>query len=185
MPGYASTARACLSGLGAGTELVSPLVQAVRRYVLGGRHLHADDTPLPVLDPGRGRTKTGYLWTYVRDGRPWGSTQAPAVWFEYSPNRSGEHPHQHLREFRGVVHADAYSGFNEVFACFPNRKSRRAFRVVAEPGRIKRSLCWAHARRKVYELYIALSSPIALEAVDRIDALYTIEREIRGLTPDA
>jgi transposase len=170
--------------VGAGTELVSPLVQAVRRYVLGGGHVHADDTPLPVLDPGRGRTKTGYLWTYVRDERPWGSARDPAVWFEYSPNRRGEHPRQHLREFQGVVHADAYSGYNEVFECFPNRKSRRELKARAGPGRITRSLCWAHARRKAYELYIALNSPIALEAVDRIDALYTIEREIRGLTSD-
>jgi transposase len=187
MFGYAGVSidRSSLSQwVGAGTALASPLVQAVRRYVLGGQHVHADDTPLPVLDPGRGRTKTGYLWTYVRDERPWGSTRAPAVWFEYSPNRRGEHPRQHLREFQGVVHADAYSGFNDVFECFPNRKSRRQLKARAGPARIKRSLCWAHARRKVYELYIALNSPIALEAVDRIDALYTIEREIRGLTPE-
>jgi transposase len=185
--GYAGVSidRSTLSQwVGAGTELTSPLVQAVRRYVLGGQHVHADDTPLPVLDPGRGRTKTGYLWTYVRDERPWGSTRAPAVWFEYSPNRRGEHPRQHLREFQGVVHADAYSGFNDVFECFPNRKARRQLKARAGPGRIKRSLCWAHARRKVYELYIALNSPIALEAVLRIDKLYTIEREIRGLTAD-
>lgn len=106
------------------------------------------------------------------------------MWFEYSPNRRGEHPRRHLREFQGVVHADAYSGFNDVFECFPNRKARRQLKARAGPGRIKRSLCWAHARRKVYELYIALNSPIALEAVLRIDALYTIEREIRGLTAD-
>jgi len=165
----------------AGYELVTPLVYAVRRYVLGGGHLHADDTPLPVLDPGRGRTRTGYLWTYVRDERTWGSQQPPAVWFGYSPGRSGEYPREHLRDYRGVVHCDAYAGFNELFGLFPHR--RRTAR--AGPARLKRSLCWSHARRKLYELHVALNSPIAAEAVERIDALYTIEREIRGLDPEA
>lgn len=165
----------------AGYELVSPLVYAVRRYVLGGGHVHADDTPLPVLDPGRGRTRTGYLWTYVRDERTWGSQLPPAVWFEYAPGRGGEHPRQHLRDFQGVVHCDAYAGFNELFGLFPHRRRN----ARAGPERLKRSLCFSHARRKLYEMYVALNSPIAAEAVERIDALYTIEREIRGLDPEA
>lgn len=163
----------------AGDELLSPIVQAVRRYVLGGGHLHADDTPLPVLDPGRGRTRTGYLWTYVRDERGWGSQQPPAVWFEYAPGRGGEHPREHLRDFRGVVHCDGYAGMNELFGLFPHRRKSRA-----GPARTKRSLCWSHARRKLYEMFVALNSPIAAEAVDRIDALFEIEREIRGLDPE-
>jgi transposase len=165
----------------AGDRLLSPLVLAVRRHVLGGGHLHADDTPLPVLDPGRGRTRTGYLWTYVRDERTWGSPQPPAVWFEYSPGRGGEHPRRHLHGYQGVVHVDAYAGFNELFGLFPHR----ARKARAGPARLKRSLCWAHARRKLYEMHLALRSPIAAQAVERIDVLYAIEREIRGLDPEA
>lgn len=160
--------------------LVNPLIQVICRYVLGGGHLHADDTPLPVLDPGRGRTKTGYLWTYVRDERSWSGQQPPAVWFEYSPGRSGEHPRRHLRDYRGIVHCDAYGGFNELFDIFPKRSKK----TREGPAPRKRSLCWAHARRRLFEMYVALKSPIAGEAVDRIDALYDIEREIRGLDPD-
>lgn len=169
--------------VGAASELVRPLVQAVRRHVLGGQQLHADDTPLPVLDPGRGRTKTGYLWTYVRDERPWGSTQAPAVWFEYSPNRKGEHPRRHLRDYHGVVHSDAYSGLNEVFECFASSKEAKRSGARAGPAR-RRSLCWAHVRRKLHDLYVALDSPLAREALERIGELYAIEREIRGLSPE-
>lgn len=170
--------------VGAASRLVSPLVEAVRRYVLGGGQLHADDTPLPVLDPGRGRTKTGYLWTYVRDERPWGSSMAPAVWFEYSPNRKGAHPRRHLRDFHGVVHSDAYSGLNEVFEYFTTNKQGQRVKTRAGPARIMRSLCWAHVRRKLYDLYVALDSPVAREAIHRIDELYGIETEIRGLSPE-
>jgi transposase len=185
--GYAgvSIARSTLTQwVGAASRLVDPLVQAVRRYVLGGGQLHADDTPLPVLDPGRGRTKTGYLWTYVRDERPWGSASAPAVWFEYSANRRGEHPRRHLHEFRGVVHSDAYSGLNEMFAypALPKDVSRPD--AGAGPPPMRRSLCWAHVRRKLYDLCIALDSPIARESVERIGELYAIERQIRGCTPE-
>lgn len=169
--------------IGAGFHLVSPLVAAVRRHILGGAQVHADDTPLPVLDPGRGRTKTGYLWTYVRDERPWGGPAAPAVWFEYSPNRKGEHPCRHLRDYAGVVSVDAYAGFDEVFECLKPEKHKNK-RPRAGPTRAKRSLCWAHARRKLYDLYIALDSPIAREAVERVDDLYRIETEIRGLSAE-
>jgi len=167
--------------IGAASRLVSPLVQAVRRHVLGGEQLHADETPLPVLDPGRGRTKTGYLWTYVRDERPWGSAMAPAVWFEYSANRKGEHPRRHLHGFSGVVHSDAYSGLNGLFECFDSNKEASRSEARAGPSRAKRSLCWAHVRRKLHDLYVALNSPIAREGVERIGELYAIEDEIRGL----
>jgi len=170
--------------VGAASGLVSPLAQAIRRYLRNAQQLHADDTPLPVLDPGRGSTKTGYLWTYVRDERPWGTAQAPAVWFEYSPNRKGIHPQHHLRDFRGVVHSDAYSGLNQVFECFAPSKGASRSDARAGPPRIRRSLCWAHVRRKLYDLYVALDSPIARESIDRIGKLYAIEREIRGLSPD-
>jgi transposase len=135
-------------------------------------------------DPGRGRTKTGYLWTYVRDERPWGSSAAPAVWFEYSPNRKGEHPSRHLRDFAGVGHSDAYSGFNEVFECFAKNKRGKRVKKREGPSRIMRSLCWAHVRRKLYDLYVALDSPIAREGIHRIDELYGIETDIRGLSPE-
>jgi transposase len=98
--------------VGASSRLLEPLVEALRRYVTAADKLHADDTPVPVLAPGLGKTKTGRLWTYVRDDRPAGDTAAPAVWFAYSPDRKGEHPAQHLKKFRGTLQADAYAGFN-------------------------------------------------------------------------
>jgi transposase len=108
--------RSTLAGwVGATSELLSPLVDAVRNHVLTATKLHADDTPVPVLAPGQGKTKTGRLWTYVRDDRPSGDTTAPAVWFAYSPDRKGEHPQRHLAEFRGALQADAYSGFHHLY----------------------------------------------------------------------
>lgn len=154
--------------VGASSRLVEPLVEALRRYVISASKLHADDTPVPVLAPGNGKTKTGRLWTYVRDDRPSGSTAAPAVWFAYSPDRKGEHPQQHLREYSGILQADAYAGFNQLY----------------ESGRIQEAACWAHVRRKFYDLMEAHRSPIATEAVERIAALYQIEAEIRGRSPD-
>jgi transposase len=170
--------------VGAASRLMAPLVQAVRRHVLSAQQLHADDTPLPVLDPGRGRTKTGYLWTYVRDERPWGSALPPAVWMEYSPNRKGEHPRRHLRDFSGVVQSDAYAGLNGLFEASTQRKRGHPALAPPNAATMTRSLCWAHARRKLYELSLVLHSPIAREAVERIGELYAIEREIRGLTAE-
>jgi hypothetical protein len=136
----------------------------LRRYVTASGKLHADDTPVPVLAPGNGKTKTGRLWTYVRDDRPAGDMAAPAVWFAYSPDRKGEHPERHLREFRGTLQADAYAGFNQLY----------------ENGRIQEAACWAHVRRKFFDLQQAHASPVASEALQRIAALYAIEKEIRG-----
>jgi transposase len=130
--------------------------------------LHADDTPVPVLAPGQGKTKTGRWWTYVRDGRPAGDTGAPAVWFAYSPDRKGEHPARHLEKFRGTLQTDAYAGFNQLY----------------ENGRIEQAACWAHVRRHFYDLEQAHSSPVARETVQRIGALYGIEEQIRGKPPD-
>jgi transposase len=154
--------------VGGTSELLGPLVEALRRYVMAAGKLHADDTPVPVLAPGNGRTKTGRLWTYVRDDRPAGDTAVPAVWFAYSPDRKGEHPKQHLRMFQGALQADAYAGFNQLY----------------EDGRIQEIACWAHVRRKFYDLQQAHASPIASEALERIAALYAIEKEIRGRPPD-
>jgi transposase len=154
--------------VGGTSELLGPLVEALRRHVMASGKLHADDTPVPVLAPGNGKTKTGRLWTYVRDDRPAGDTAAPAVWFAYSPDRKGEHPKQHLCMFQGALQADAYAGFNQLY----------------EDGRIQEIACWAHVRRKFYDLQQAHASPIASEALERIAALYAIEKEIRGRPPD-
>ena len=154
--------------VGGAAHTLQPLVELIRRYVLNAMKLHGDDIPVPVLDPGRGKTKTGRLWTYVRDDRPAGSTDPPAVWFAYSPDRKAEHPANHLRDFRGVLQADAYVGFNRLYA----------------QGRIVEAACWAHLRRKFYDAYQAHASPIAEEALKRIGELYAIEETIRGRPPD-
>ncbi|MGA7294425.1 MAG: IS66 family transposase [Terriglobales bacterium] len=154
--------------VGGTSRLLEPLVGALRRYVIAAGKLHADDTPVPVLSPGNGKTKTGRLWTYVRDDRPAGDSAAPAVWFAYSPDRKGEHPERHLEKFRGTLQADAYAGFNQLY----------------ENGRIQQAACWAHVRRKFYDLEQAHASPVAREALVRIGALYGIEETIRGKPPD-
>jgi hypothetical protein len=135
---------------------------------LGGTKLHGDDIPVPVLAPGNGKTKTGRLWTYVRDDRPAGSSDAAAVWFAYSPDRKSEHPFEHLQSYKGALQADGFAGFNRLY----------------EKGAILEVACWAHVRRKFNDLYEAHASPIAKEALDRIAALYGIEKEIRGRPPE-
>ena len=154
------------SWVGATSQLLDPLIDQIRDHVLSAAKIHADDTPVPVLAPGHGRTRTGRLWTYVRDDRPAGTERAPAVWFAYSPDRRGEHPQQHLRHFKGTLQADAYAGFQDLY----------------KDGRIREAACWAHARRKFHDILVATQSPIATEAVHRIGALYAIEKEIRGST---
>src|SRR5580700_4657615 len=101
--------------VGGSSRLLAPLVEALRRHVMAAGKLHADDTPVPVLAPGLGKTKTGRLWTYVRDDRPWGDQSPPAVWYAYTPDRKGEHPQSHLKEFTGTLQADAYAGYGAVY----------------------------------------------------------------------
>ena len=157
--------RSTLAGwVGASSELLTPLVDALRKHIFAARKIHADDTPMPVLAPGTGKTKTGRLWTYVRDERTAGEETAPAVWFAYSEDRKGEHPRQHLKNFKGALQADAYAGFHHLY----------------DGGAIYEVACWAHARRKFYEIHAAHPSPITTEALDRIGALYGIEEQIRG-----
>jgi transposase len=161
--------RSTLAGwVGGASRALEPLVDAMRKYVLEAMKIHADDIPVPVLAPGNGKTKTGRFWTYVRDDRPAGSAEAPAVWFAYSPDRKSEHPSNHLATFRGRLQADAFPGFNRLY----------------EPGDITEIACWAHVRRKFHDLYEAHQSPIAKEALERIGQLYGIEREIRGRPPE-
>jgi transposase len=153
--------------VGGASRVLTPLVDAMKRYVLSADKLHGDDVPVPVLEPGSGKTKTGRLWTYVRDDRPAGSHAAPAVWFAYSPDRKGEHPASHLKDFRGTLQADGYAGFNRLY----------------EQGGIVEAACWAHVRRKFHDLYQAHRSPVAAEALERIGQLYGIEKGIRGRSP--
>src|SRR5688572_805969 len=146
---------------------LEPLWRLLRRHVLNSTRIFADDTRLPVLDPGRGRTKTGCLWGYAVDDRPWGGGTPPAVVYLYAEDRKGEHPATHLAEFGGVLQVDGYSGFKRLLAGRP-------------PDRIKLAFCWAHCRRGFYELHRSTGSPLAEEALRRIGELYRIEAEIRG-----
>jgi transposase len=154
--------------VGGTSALLAPLVEALRRHVMSATKLHADDTPVPVLAPGNGKTKTGRLWTYVREDRPAGDATPAAVWFAYTPDRKGEHPQAHLSNFTGTLQADGYAGFDQVYGT----------------GRIREAACWAHVRRKFYDLVVAHKSPVATEALERIGALYAIEKEIRGRSPE-
>lgn len=154
--------------VGRSAALLDPLVGALRKEIMASDVLHGDDTPVPVLAPGLGKTRTGRLWTYVRDERPHGGHRPPAAAFFYSPDRKGVHPQSHLKNFKGVLHADGYAGFNGVF----------------ETGLVTEAACWAHVRRKFFDIHVANGSPIANEALDRIGALYGIEADIRGKPPD-
>ncbi|MBS0418652.1 MAG: IS66 family transposase [Proteobacteria bacterium] len=160
-----STSTLC-DWVGESSALLQPLVSAVGRYVLSAQKIHGDDTPVPVLCPGRGTTKQGRLWTYVRDDRAAASNEPPAVLFRYSPDRKGERPRAHLASFKGILQADAYAGFERLYG-----------------EQIQEAACWAHARRNFYEIHVAIGSPIAAEALDRIGRLYAIESEIRGRSP--
>ena len=153
--------------VGAASALLRPLVEAIRRHVLAGAKLHADDTPIPVLAPGNGKTKTARLWTYVRDDSASGDTTPAAVWFACTADRKGIHPQTHLANFKGVLQADAYAGFNALYV----------------DGTIQEAACWAHARRKFHDLHAAIPSAITTEALRRIAELYVIEAEIRGKPP--
>ena len=143
---------------------LEPLQARLAEHVFASPKLFADDTPIPVLDPGRGRTKTGRLWVYARDDRPWSGSDPPAAVYFYSPDRRAERPASHLARFRGVVQVDGYPGFERL--CIG--------------GGIQLAACWAHARRKFYEVQQATGSPIAAEALRRIAELYAIETTIRG-----
>lgn len=169
--------------VGGCSQLLAPLVDALQRYVLGGEKLHADDTPVPVLQPGRGTTKTGRLWTYVRDDR--NAPSAPvnqetpepaAVWFAYSPDRKGEHPQRHLKDFQGILQADGYAGYGRLY----EQRDEHGQPMIVEAA------CWAHARRKFFDIHAAnvAGAPIAEQALKHIASLYAIEETIRGKPPD-
>jgi len=168
--------------VGAVTALLTPLKTLIEAHMRAAARLHGDDTTVPLL--ARGGTKTARLWTYVRDDRPFDGTAPPAVVFHFSRDRGGEHPTAHLQGWQGILQADAYAGYNPLYD--PAR----------QPGPVAPALCWSHARRKFFELADIETnvrkgksakdiSPIALEAVRRIDALFEIERSINGQSPSA
>jgi transposase len=155
--------------VGAAAATLMPLVTAILMHVFAAQRIHVDDTTVPVL--AKGKTRIGRLWTYVRDDRPFAGPGPPAAVFFYSRDRGGVHPEQHLANYAGLMQADAYAGFNRLYEA--NRK----------PGPIIEAACWAHARRKFFDLARINKAPIAIEAVERIDVLFAIEREINGMTP--
>ena len=154
--------------------LLIPLAEAIGKHARAGATIHADDTPVPVLDPGRGKTKVGRLWVAVRDERPWGSIEPPAAYYRYAPDRTAEQANALLKGCSGYLHADAYAGFKHLYE--PNPKT-------GEPG-LMEVACWAHARRKIYEVHAATASPVAHELLERIGELFKIEADIRGRSPD-
>ena len=150
--------------------LFDPLLAALGRHVLHAAKVHADDTPVKVLAPGEGKTRTGRLWVYVRDDRPSGDSAPPAVWFRYSADRKGEHPQRHLRDFRGILQADAYGGWNALY----------------DGGHVVEAACWAHARRPWWDLYEQHrdDTGLAAQALQHIQGLYAVEADIRGRPPE-
>ena len=153
--------------VGACTTALSPLVTLIKAHVLAAERLHGDETTVPVL--AKVKTVTGRLWTYVRDDQPFGGAAPPAAIFFYSRDRSGEHPCRHLAGYAGILQADAYAGFNDLY--HPAR----------QPGPIIEAACWAHGRRKLFVLAEVAKAPLAIEAVRRIDAIFDVERDINGL----
>ena len=152
--------------LGQVSWLLQPLVDRIATHVMASPKLHADDTPVPVLAPGTGKTATGRLWVYLRDNRRWRPSDKPAALFRYSPDRKGERPREHLKAFTGFLQADAYAGFERLYD--PDRK----------PGPITPVACWAHARRKLHDVFQADPSSVAAEGLRKIRDLYEVERGI-------
>ena len=154
--------------IGKSATLLEPLAKAIERHVLSGQAIFADDTPVKLLSPGTGKTKTARLWAYVRDEQPWASEVHPAAFYRFSRDRKGEQPAEHLKDYTGWMHADGYSGFNELY----------------QSGRVSEIACMAHIRRKFVDVHKAQGSVIAEEAIKRTAALYGIEKEARGQSPE-
>ena len=160
--------RSTLAGwVGGACWWLEALHERLCRNVFASDHLFADDTPVPVLDPGRGRTKTGRLWVYAREQRGWGGPEPPAAVYLFAPDRKAERPVSHLADFKGSLHVDGYAGFER----------------VASTGDVVLAACWSHTRRKFYEVAETTGSPIATEALRRIADLYAIEERARGQSP--
>ena len=162
--------------------LLRPLVELIAQHAMAGRVIHADDTPVDVLAPGTGKTKTGRLWVYLRDERPHAGNAPPAVLYRYTPDRKGEHCRAQLADFTGWLHADGYAGFGRLYEIAGMRSSDAA--LLQGPPRVAEVACWSHVRRGFYDEYVSHKSAIAKEALDRIGALFDIERPIAGAPPD-
>ena len=154
--------------VGKSAALLEPLADAIQRHVLSGQAIFADDTPVNMLSPGAGKTRTARLWAYVRDERPWNGDAPPAAFYRFSRDRKGEQPSEHLKDYSGWMHADGYTGFNDLY----------------RSGRIREVACMAHARRKLVDVFKSQGSTIAEEAIKRIAALYGIEKEARSQSPE-
>ncbi|MET2830909.1 IS66 family transposase [Mesorhizobium shangrilense] len=160
--------RSTLAGwVGGACWWLEALHERLAKSIFASNHLFADDTPVPVLDPGRGRTKTGRLWVYAREQRPWGGPEPPAAVYVFAPDRKAERPVSHLEHFKGVLHVDGYVGFER----------------LTGKGDIVLAACWSHTRRKFYDVAQATSAPIAVEALQRIGELYAVEADVRGQSP--
>jgi len=161
--------RSTLAGwVGKSTALLEPLADAIKKHILKGQAIFADDTPIKMLAPGFGKTKTARLWAYVRDERPWAGEAHPAAWYQFSPDRKGVRPREHLADYEGFMHADGYPGFNDLY----------------RTGNVSEVACMAHVRRKFVDIHKAQGSAIAEEAIKRIAQLYGVEKDVRGQSPD-
>jgi transposase len=155
--------RGLLAGwVGKSAALAEPMAAYIGCHALAGPRVHADDTPMPMLSPGRGRTQAARFWAYLRDDRPFGGRDPPAVFYEFTSDRKGEHPQRRLRDFRGILQADAYAGFNALY----------------ESGRVVEAACWTHARRYFHDELLANGSPLAREAIERMQPRFAVEAEI-------
>jgi transposase len=162
--------------VGQAVWLLQPIVDGIHRHVFAAEKIHGDDTPVPVLEPGRGRTRTGRLWVYVRDDRPFCGPNPPAAAYFYSPDRGGEHPAAHLVSFRGFLQADAYSGFAALYEPQPAGAGAPATTITEVA-------CWSHCRRNIFEVWEATKSAVAKAALDRIAEFYAIEDQARFAPP--
>src|SRR5438105_1380550 len=164
--------------VGQAVWLLQPIVDGIRNHVFAAEKVHADDTPVPVLEPGLGRTRTGRLWVYVRDDRPFCGPAPPAAVYFYSPDRGGEHPATHLAQFTGFLQADAYSGFAALY------EPRKAGPGLPMMPAITEVACWAHCRRSIFDVWQSTKSTVAKAALDRIAQFYAIEDKTRFAAPD-
>jgi transposase len=150
--------------------LAGPIAEGIGRYARAGPAVHADDTPIPVQDPGAGKTRKGRLWVVVRDESAWGSGQPLAAYYQYSPDRKGIHAQTLLAPCRGYLHADAYGGFEKLYDPDPIDGQVKLIEVA----------CWAHARREIYDEHVRTKSPLPRQALERMGEIFAIEREING-----
>ena len=150
------------------SALLDPIVSRIRDEGLRDSKIHADDTPVPVLDPGRGRTATDRLWTNVVDDRASGASTPPLVWYRFTPDRTGAHPQAELASFTGHLQADAYAGYDKLY----------------QTGRVTEVACWAHFRPKIFDIHQAKPTALTTHIIERIGALYAVEADVRGQPPD-